>query len=81
MTYLQPSLFNLIQIHLIFDDSRACKPAKDGGLGYKAPWTTMEALCKLVIEWQKEDKREEERYVLGGQSSFAAGVEAGWVQK
>ncbi|GJJ09489.1 hypothetical protein Clacol_003712 [Clathrus columnatus] len=81
LAFLQPSLFNLIQVHLIFDDSRARKAPKEGGLGYDPPWTTMEGLCKLVIEWQKEGKREEERYVMGGQSSFAAGVETGWVQK
>ncbi|KAF9014780.1 hypothetical protein BDZ89DRAFT_928391, partial [Hymenopellis radicata] len=32
---LQPSLFNLIQVHLIFDDSRARLPQSQGGLGYR----------------------------------------------
>jgi len=70
LTFFQPSLFNLIQVHLIFDDSRARKSPQEGGLGYNAPFSSLEALCKLVIEWQTEGKREDEKRVVGGRISF-----------
>ncbi|KAJ7039742.1 NAD-P-binding protein [Mycena alexandri] len=47
---LQPSLFNLVSVHLIFDDSRARLPPAKGGLGYKGAWTTLEAAHKTVDE-------------------------------
>ncbi|KIJ51055.1 hypothetical protein M422DRAFT_74407 [Sphaerobolus stellatus SS14] len=81
MTLLQPSIFNLVQSHLVFDDSRAKKLAKDGGLDYQAPYTSLEALCNLVIEWTKEGKREEEIRVVGGRMSFAAGLEINFVER
>ena len=64
----------------MFDDSRAKKSAKEGGLDYKAPYTSLEALCKLVIEWQREGKREEEIRVVGGRMSFGAGLEINFVE-
>ncbi|KAF8499459.1 NAD(P)-binding protein [Gautieria morchelliformis] len=74
---LQPSLFSLSQIHLIFDDSRARKSPKEGGLGYKAPFTSLDGLCKLVIEWEKEGKREEEILAVGSRIN-GFGQESGW---
>jgi len=50
---LQPSLFSLVNVHLIFDDSRARLPPEKGGLGYKGGWTTQEGLSKLVEEHKK----------------------------
>jgi hypothetical protein len=50
---LQPSLFELIMVHLFFDDSRARLPPEEGGLGYRGRWTTLEGLCKLVDEFQR----------------------------
>lgn len=47
---LQPSLFSLTQVHLIFDDSRARLSPEEGGLGYVGGWTTLEALHKTVAE-------------------------------
>ncbi|KAF8067715.1 3-beta hydroxysteroid dehydrogenase/isomerase family-domain-containing protein [Lyophyllum atratum] len=47
---LQPSLFALTSVHLIFDDSRARLPPEKGGLGYKGAWTTFEGLYKTVEE-------------------------------
>ncbi|KAF9446582.1 NAD(P)-binding protein [Macrolepiota fuliginosa MF-IS2] len=50
---LQPSLFSLVQVHLVFDDSRARLGVGQGGLGYKGGWTTLEALHKTVEEHYK----------------------------
>ncbi|KAF5353801.1 hypothetical protein D9758_010583 [Tetrapyrgos nigripes] len=47
---LQPSLWNLVMTHLIFDDSRARLPPEKGGLGYRGAWTTEEGLHKTVQE-------------------------------
>jgi hypothetical protein len=50
---LQPSLFSLTQVHLIFDDYRARLSPEEGGLGYRGGWTTLEALHKTVEEHYK----------------------------
>jgi nucleoside-diphosphate-sugar epimerase len=50
---LQPALFSLTTVHLIWDDSRARKSPEEGGLGYEPQWTTMSGLCKLVEEHKK----------------------------
>ena len=47
---LQPSLFSLTSVHLIFDDSRARLSPEKGGLGYVGAWTTMEGLHKTFQE-------------------------------
>ena len=65
---LQPSLFFLIMIHLIWDDSRARKSPEKGGLGYEPQWTTLTALCKLVEEHKKANGRFEARSMNGGVS-------------
>ncbi|KAL1658538.1 hypothetical protein GGF50DRAFT_67026 [Schizophyllum commune] len=43
---LQPSLWNLVGPHLIFDDSRARLPPEQGGLGYRGVWTTLEGVIR-----------------------------------
>lgn len=53
MINLQPSLFSLTQVHLIFDDYRARLSPEKGGLGYRGGWTTLEALHKTVEEHYK----------------------------
>ncbi|KAF9069436.1 hypothetical protein BDP27DRAFT_1293737 [Rhodocollybia butyracea] len=50
---LQPSLYSLTMVHLIFDDSRARLPPEKGGLGYKGTWTTLEGLHKTYNEHVK----------------------------
>src|SRR6267142_1290236 len=54
---LQPSLFSLTIVHLIWDDSRARMSPDKGGLGYAPQWTTLAALCKLVAEHKKANGR------------------------
>lgn len=70
---LQPSLWNLVNVHLIFDDSRARLPPEKGGLGYKGAWTTLEALHKTVEEHKKGLIRSEERSKVAG-ISFGFGL-------
>lgn len=56
---LQPSVFNLTNKNLYFDDSRARKEPKDGGLGYKAPFTSLRALCKTGLAFERARKERE----------------------
>lgn len=75
---LQPSLYALTMVHLIWDDSRARKSAMEGGLGYNPPWTTMQGLCKLVEEHMKGDgKGEADRSAHGGISLRWPSMKAG----
>ncbi|KAJ3542649.1 hypothetical protein NMY22_g3429 [Coprinellus aureogranulatus] len=49
---LQPPLFYLTSVHLIFDDSRARLSPEKGGLGFEGVWTTYEGLYKTWHEHQ-----------------------------
>lgn len=53
LSELQPALFAISTANLVFSDARARKHPEVGGLGYKAPWTTMEGMCKQVLEWNR----------------------------
>ncbi|GFG24518.1 sterol-4-alpha-carboxylate 3-dehydrogenase, decarboxylating [Aspergillus udagawae] len=50
---LQPALFAISDVHTFADDSRARMAPADGGLGYVAPITTLEGMCKQVLEWNR----------------------------
>ncbi|KAG2151252.1 3-beta hydroxysteroid dehydrogenase/isomerase family-domain-containing protein [Suillus bovinus] len=63
---LQPSLFALACVHLIFDDSRARLPPEKGGLGYHGPFTTLEGFCRTAEEHIKAGENGEERTNSGG---------------
>lgn len=65
---LQPSLFALTSVHLIFDDSRARLPPEKGGLGYKGAWTTLQGLHKTFEEHQSGIGRSGRRSDLAGVS-------------
>jgi hypothetical protein len=69
---LQPSIFFLTMVHLVWDDSRARMSPEKGGLGYEPQWTTLAALCKLVAEHKKANGRFEVRS-MGGGISFGFG--------
>jgi 3-beta hydroxysteroid dehydrogenase/isomerase family len=69
---LQPPLFFLTNVHLIWDDSRARKSPEQGGLGYEPQWATLTALCKLVEEHKKANGQFEARS-MGGGISFGLG--------
>jgi nucleoside-diphosphate-sugar epimerase len=68
---LQPSLFALTSVHLIFDDSRARLPPEKGGLGYKGAWTTLQGLHKTFEEHQSGVGR-------SGRRSDIAGISLGF---
>lgn len=63
---LQPSIFFLTMVHLVWDDSRARMSPEKGGLGYEPQWTTLTALCKLVAEHKKANGLFEARSMGGG---------------
>jgi len=50
---LQPSLFTICT-HIIANDAEARKPMDEGGLGYKAIWTTLEGMCNEVRLWNEK---------------------------
>ncbi|KAI0711376.1 NAD(P)-binding protein [Earliella scabrosa] len=68
IVYLQPSMWSLTQVHLIFDDSRARKPAEEGGLGYNGHVTTLQGVCKVVSEHMKTGGKAQERVIAGHQT-------------
>ncbi|KAH7910366.1 3-beta hydroxysteroid dehydrogenase/isomerase family-domain-containing protein [Hygrophoropsis aurantiaca] len=70
---LQPPLFALTSVHLIFDDSRARLPPSQGGLGYNGPFTSLTGLCKTADEYFKAGRNGEERSQAGG-ISFGFGL-------
>ena len=63
---LQPPIFTLMSVHLIFDDARARLAPAKGGLGYYGPYTTLEGICKTADEYFKSDRKGEERSLSGG---------------
>ncbi|KDQ51935.1 hypothetical protein JAAARDRAFT_139346 [Jaapia argillacea MUCL 33604] len=72
---LQPSLFSLTTLHLVFDDRRARLSPSKGGLGYRGVWTTLEGCCKLVEEFRRGES-EKPRNVGGGLGFFVRGVKS-----
>ncbi|OSX63510.1 hypothetical protein POSPLADRAFT_1140041 [Postia placenta MAD-698-R-SB12] len=65
IVFLQPSMFALTVVHLIFDDSRARAPPEKGGLGYNGSVTTLEGVCKVFVEHQKGDGKGWQRVIAG----------------
>jgi hypothetical protein len=63
---LQPALFALTSVHLIFDDSRARLPPERGGLGYSGAWTTLEGLHKTCEEHKSGVGRSDTRSATAG---------------
>lgn len=66
---LQPSLWNLTNVHLIFDSSNARARPEVGGLGYKPVWTSLEGLCQLVLDYHSG--RVVDHAHISGQGSIA----------
>lgn len=65
IVFLQPSMWSLTQVHLIFDDSRARASLAEGGLGYNGHVTTMQGICKGVAENQKNAGKGQQRVIAG----------------
>ncbi|EMD35997.1 hypothetical protein CERSUDRAFT_115935 [Gelatoporia subvermispora B] len=64
VVFLQPSMFALTQVHLVFDDSRARLPPAQGGLGYRG-CTSLEGVCKVVAEHVRAGGRGWTREIAG----------------
>ncbi|KAI0659337.1 NAD-P-binding protein [Cubamyces menziesii] len=74
IVYLQPSIWALTQVHLIFDDSRARAAPEKGGLGYNGRVTTIQGTCKVFVEHGRSGGQEKQRTIAGHDSpdlSFA----------
>ncbi|KAJ5083661.1 hypothetical protein N7456_013088 [Penicillium angulare] len=54
LAQIQPSLFSISDVFAIADDSRARKSPEQGGLGYNPPLTTIEAMCKQLLDWNEK---------------------------
>ncbi|TBU47054.1 NAD(P)-binding protein [Dichomitus squalens] len=65
IVYLQPSMWSLTQVHLIFDDSRARASPAQGGLGYDGHVTTLQGMCKVVVEHKKNGSKTQKRVIAG----------------
>lgn len=50
---LQPPLFNVGSTNIILSNEQAERSPAEGGIGYKGTVTTMEAMCKAVLEWNE----------------------------
>lgn len=58
LAILQPALFSISDVNVIADDSRARLKPEQGGLGYSAPLTSLDGMCKEVEEWNRRHSRE-----------------------
>ena len=67
---LQPSLWNLTSVHLIFDSSNARARPETGGLGYEPLWTSLEGICQLMLDYQS-GRVVDDFHSSGGQGSIA----------
>jgi hypothetical protein len=56
---LQPSLFSIINIHVFADDSRAKLAPELCGLGYTPPLSTLDGLCRLLVDWNTKAEKED----------------------
>ena len=65
IVYLQPSMWSLTQVHLVWDDSRARAPPEKGGLGYNGHVTTLQGMCKVVVEHKKHGDKSQKRIIAG----------------
>ena len=55
---MQPSLFAILDVHVFADDSRAKLAPQFGGLGYNPPLTTLEGMCRRLVDWNYKAKTE-----------------------
>lgn len=67
---LQPSLWNLTNVHLIFDSSNARARPETGGLGYEPLWTSLEGICQLMLDYQSR-RVVDDAHSSGNQGSLA----------
>ncbi|KAI0694963.1 hypothetical protein BC835DRAFT_988614 [Cytidiella melzeri] len=65
IVFLQPSMFALTNVHLIFDDSRAREPPEKGGLGYKGQCSTLVGMCQVVVNYYRTGGQVTARAIAG----------------
>jgi len=58
--FLQPALFNAA-VSTVIDDSHARRSPKDGGIGYRGAFTTMEGVCMQIADWNRSLKDTEKK--------------------
>ncbi|KAI0827128.1 NAD-P-binding protein [Trametes gibbosa] len=68
IVFLQPSMWALTQVHLVFDDARARASPALGGLGYNGRVTTLEGTCKVFAEHIRTGGGQPLRVVAGHDS-------------
>lgn len=51
---MQPSLFSILDVHMFADDSRAKLSPEKGGLGYNPPLTTLDGMCRRLVDWNHQ---------------------------
>lgn len=51
---IQPSLFSISGAFCVADDTRAKQAPELGGLGYNPPLTTLEGMCKQLVDWNSK---------------------------
>jgi hypothetical protein len=54
LNQIQPSLFFISDVFCVADDTRAKKAPELGGLGYNPPLTTLEGMCKELVDWNSK---------------------------
>lgn len=59
LAQMQPSLFAISDVFCFADDRRAKKRVEDGGLGYNPPLTTLDGMCKQLLEWNLRAEKED----------------------
>jgi len=67
---LQPPMWALTSVHLIFDSSNARARPESGGLGYEPPWTSLEGICQLLLDYQSR-RVVDDAHSSGGHGSRA----------
>lgn len=72
LAQMQPSLFAISDVFCFADDGRARRRPVDGGLGFNPPITTLEGMCKQLVDWNR--RVENRKDGVGGK-----GVEVGVV--
>ncbi|KAJ5085389.1 hypothetical protein N7532_010160 [Penicillium argentinense] len=59
LSQVQPALFSISDVFCIADDSRARKAPELGGLGYNPPLSTLEGMCKQLVDWNRKAELKE----------------------
>lgn len=59
LSQMQPALFAISDVHCFAEDSRAKKAPEQGGLGYNPPITTLEGMCKELLNWNGKAEAKE----------------------